>query len=444
VSARACLGIAAGFLLAALVPAQEPPWEEVLGPSEGRWPEPRAELRWGSDLERARGEARAEDRPLLVVLRCLPCKQCARFDADVLEGQGALADLLRRFVTVRLTDAGALDLALFPVEGFQDLDLSWWAWVLAPEGAVVSVFGGRDEVSDETRISIPALEATLTRVLDHVTDPRRARWGLEHPATLAEDAPRAPDELPGYASWSTRPREATTCLHCHQVAEILRQPALDAGTFDRRRDLAIWPYPENVGLELERDHGLRVRAVRPGSPAARAGLEAGDVLGAAQDRRLFGQTDLRAVLHRGPAGAGTLALVYRREGALRRATLEVADGWRATVLDWRMSVSQGNIGAGPGFFPLGAHPARREALGLGPGTLAVSPFFGPRPAGPAWDAGLRPDDVIVAVDGAVREATGRAFLVWFRLHHEPGGSAVFTAIGANGERREVRVDLPAR
>src|SRR5207253_6047476 len=40
--------------------------------------------------------------------------------------------------------------------------------------------------------------------------------------------------------------------------------------------------------------------------------------------------------------------------------LKVADGWRKTVLDWRMSVSQGNVGGDLGFWPLAAKERSEE------------------------------------------------------------------------------------
>jgi len=393
---------------------------------------------WRDDLAAAVDLARAEGRPLLVVLRCPPCKQCSAFDEDVLSGGPALDPLLARFVTVRVTDMSRVDLRVFPVEGFQDLDLSWWAWILAPDLRVIAVFGGRDEVSDTTRISVPALAATLRRVLDDPDAHRIAEGAPERPAL----PPLRAADLPGFAAWSASPdREASSCLHCHQVAEILRQPALDAGAFDPRQDLAIWPLPENVGLALDRDHGLRVREVVAGSPAARAGIRAGDELVVAGGRRLYGQTDLRGVLHRGPPAAGCIPVEWAREGVRGRGELAVEPGWRATVLDWRMSVSQGNVGAGPGFFPNPVPAGRRKELGIEPGRLAVAPWFGPHPSSAAWRAGLRAGDAILAVDGIDEERAGRGFLVWFRTRYEPGDEVRFTVTRAPGERREVRVRL---
>ena len=407
----------------------EVPWTEVAR-ARGSAPEPQDEILWRDDLAAALDEALDTGRPLFVTLRCLPCKQCASFDAAVLEGGAELDPLLARFVTVRLTDAAAIDLRVLPVDGYQDLDLSWWGYFLSDRAELYGIFGGRDHVSDETRISVPALAATLERVLAHHYDERRSTWGVDGEVPVLDGPAHSPSDLPGAASWRAKYPEAVgSCLHCHQTAAILRQPAIDAGTFDPERDLDVWPLPENVGLSLDRDHGLLVTAVEPESPAARAGLEAGDELVAADGRRLFGQADLRGVLHRGPRTEGTVELVWLEpeESEPKHGALHLSDGWRATVLDWRMSVSQDNVGASPGFFPLAGPRAGR-------GALSLTPFFGPRPSGPAHAAGIRGGDEIVAVDGERPDLTGRTFLVWFRKRYEPGDEVTFRLRSAGVER----------
>ena len=139
-----------------------PPWKEIIGSPQGQRPAPATfAVTWRTNLVQALDEARELNRPLFVTFRCLPCKQCAAFDKEVLEGGLELDPILRQFITVRLTDAAAIDLRIFPVEGFVDLDLSWWGWFLSPEGRVYGVFGGRDHISDATRISKPALIASL-------------------------------------------------------------------------------------------------------------------------------------------------------------------------------------------------------------------------------------------------------------------------------------------
>lgn len=427
----------------ALGRGEEPPWAEIVGAPEGAWPEPQGEVVWRADLDAALDEARASGRPLFVTLRCLPCHQCAEFDQDLLEGGPELDPLLGQFVTVRLTDAWDLDLDLLPMEGFQDMDLSWWGWFLSPEGRVYGVFGGKDHVSDATRISLEALRNTLARVLDHHYDPRRARWDVDGPAPTRSGDPRTPADLPGYASWDGKGGVWGECLHCHQVVEILRQPAIDSGAFDKRRDLRMWPLPENVGLVVDRDDGLRVESVLPESAAERAGVRAGDTLAVAGDRRLFGQADLRGVLHRAPVGEAEVSLRWLRDGELHAGTLGLADGWRETVIHWRTSVSQGNIGAHPGFAWANAAPAAvRAGRGIPDGSMAIRPWFGPDREWPAWRAGLRGSDVIVAIDGESPDVLGREFMTWFRLRYDPGDTVVFTARDERGDDRELRFALP--
>lgn len=436
------------LFVGALAIPPERDWAVIAGPSRSKLPQPQSKVVWRTDLAKALEEARAASRPLFVTLRCLPCKQCADFDAAVLEGGGALDPLLAQFVTVRLTDVKALDLRLFPVEGWQDLDLSWWGYLLSPQAQIYSIFGGKDHVSDSSRISTAALAKTLERVLEHHYDPRRAEWNVDGPVPVLAGRASTPLDLPGAASWRKRPGAQSLakdgCLHCHQVNEILRQPALDARSFDKRRELDMWPLPENIGLELERDDGLLVKRVAPESAAARAGLRAGDRLAVAGERKLFGQADLRGVLHRGPRGAGELELRVWRGRELVLAKLELREGWRATLLGWRKSIADGNIGAVPGFsWPLEIKPAERAKRGLAAGKMAVKPWFGQNSEGlPAYVAGLRADDVIVAVGGESPDLAQREFMTWFRLKYEPGDEVVLTVRNTKGTTREVRYIAP--
>src|SRR5437016_10333837 len=118
----------------------QPNWQEILGTSK-------TQVIWRDDLQKALAEAQAQNKPLLVTLRCLPCKQCSAFDKDVMEGGPLLSPLLSQFITVRLTDAKELDYRIF-IGNFQDYDLSWWGYFLSPEGRIYGIFGGKDEVSD--------------------------------------------------------------------------------------------------------------------------------------------------------------------------------------------------------------------------------------------------------------------------------------------------------
>jgi membrane-associated protease RseP (regulator of RpoE activity) len=427
--------------------ATVPPWQEILGPAQGRLPgAANWSVTWRTNLARAVAEAREGNRPLFVTFRCLPCKQCSAFDKEVLEGGPELNPILSQFITVRLTDAAEINLRLFPVEGFADLDMSWWGWFLSPEGRVYGVFGGRDDVSDATRISRPALIASLSRVLAYHNDPRRPQWNIDGPAPELSGASKSPRQLPGHEGWLRGAHSSVkkqSCLHCHQVNDILREPAVTAKTFDKQRDFDVWPLPENVGLALDRDHGLRVTNVVAGSAADKAGIVPGDVVGAAGGRRCFSQADFRGVLHRGPRGAGEIEVWWTRGGQVMSGKLAVAEGWRKTLLDWRMSVSQGIVGGDPGFFPL-AVKSRREKFKIPPDKMAVEPFMGTSTNSPAYAAGLRGGHVVTAVNGESPNVAGRAFLVWFIQKYDPGDRITVTALDSSGLSHDLTYQLPLR
>jgi serine protease Do len=424
------------------------PWLEILGPPEGKVPEANNfTVKWRDNLTAAFAEARLQNRPLFVTFRCLPCKQCSAFDKEVLEGGDDLNPLLNQFITVRLTDAAAIDRRIFPIEGFADLDMSWWGWFLSPEGRVYGIFGGRDEISDATRISKPALMATMQRILAHHYDPRRPGWDIDGPAPDLSGDAKSPRQLPGYQGWMRGAHEESrqqACLHCHQVNDILRQPAVAAGTFDKERDFDVWPLPENVGLTVDRDHGLLVTSVAPGSAADKAGIKPHDILGAAGGRRCFSQADFRGVLHRGPRGPGEIEIWWTRDSQVLSGKLAVPENWRKTVLDWRMSVSQGIVGAYPGFFPLAINEKRREKFKIPAGQMAIEPYMGDDPKNPPYAAGIRKSQILTAVNGQSPNLTGRAFLVWFIKHYEPGDHITATIIDGTGEQREISYTLPKR
>jgi len=437
------IGLLFSLLTCPAFAAPAPNWDEILSPSQGKLPDPLPDIIWRTDLQKALAESQQTNRPLFVTLRCLPCKQCSAFDKNVLEGGPLLAPLLSQFITVRLTDAKAIDFRLLPAETFQDFDISWWGYFLSPQGRVYAIFGGKDHVSDATRISPQALANTMKRVLAHHYDPRRENWNIDGSAPDLTGEPRIVTQFAGFDSWKSHGGgevQKATCIHCHQVSEIIRQPAIDAGTFDKVRDTQIWPLPENVGIVLDRDDGLLVKSVEAISPAAAAGIKAGDSLAVAGDRRLFGQADFRGVLHRGPQGAGTIPLMWIREGKIMSGNLAVSEGWRKTILYWRMSLSQGNIGHGPGFFPLEMSLAERKRFNIADDAMHVKPFIYKDSA--PTKAGLKANQMITAVNGQSPNVAGRGFEWWFRSNFNPGDEITLTVQEAPGKSKEINFILP--
>ncbi len=413
-------------------------WSEILGPASGKVPEMAFEpVLWRDNFEQALKEAEAKSRPVFVTWRCLPCKQCADFDKDVLDGSPQLTPLLRQFITVRMTDAAGLDERYFPYRGFQDLDLSWWGYFLSPTGRVYGVFGGKDHVSDATRISEAALVNTLKRVLKHHYDPRREDWDVDGPLPVATGSRQGPREESHFEAFAKdRPwMGKQNCVHCHQVGDLLHFSSMREGSFDLRVYTQPWPLPENVGIVVDRDEGLLVTEVQPGSPAFHTGIRVGDRLGMAGGRRLFGQADFRGALHRAGYEADEIPVAWTRGAEIHSGKLWVEAGWRRAENSWRKTIYEGVYGPHLGFFPI-------KGPNQGKGSMSLKPFMGSREKreqNPWFSTGLRPHMEIVSVNGQSSDWDSRQFLAWFRLNHKLGDEVRIKVRGGRTFSRKLSV-----
>src|SRR6188474_584929 len=96
------------------------------------------DARWKyNDIEQGFAEAKRTGKPLLVVLRCVPCLACAGIDAQVLLQETDLDPLLKQFVCVRVINANALDLSRFQF----DYDLSFSTIFFNGDGTVYGRYG---------------------------------------------------------------------------------------------------------------------------------------------------------------------------------------------------------------------------------------------------------------------------------------------------------------
>ncbi len=407
-------------------------WTAIITAPQVELPaDPGGDVVWREDFSAARAEAEQSGKPLLVTFRCLPCKQCAAFDKNVLEGSPKLSPLLRQFVTVRITDAAQLDPRFFPYQTHQDLDLSWWGYFLGSKAQLYGVFGGKDHVSDETRISEDAFANSLERVLQHHHNPQRTDWKVDGPVPDLSLPATGPKDIRGYQLLTEkRPGMAEACLHCHQVGDALNLETIDKGAYQISSLTDKWPVPENVGILLDRDHGLLVKTVTPNSAAAKSGLKAGDQLAMANGIKLFGQADFRGVLHRADGQDTSIPIAWKsgNDEDVHFGNLEVKSGWKAGENWWRKTVYDGVVGPGMGFFPLNGPGA-----GKGKG-LSLKPWMGKTPKNKAiYRTGLRPNMEIVAINGMRDDLETRKLIAWFRLNHKPGDRVTYTAKTKQGE-----------
>src|SRR5438477_4660773 len=253
-----------------------------------------------NDYQKGFAEAKRTGKPLLVVLRCVPCLACAGIDAAVLLQETDLGPLLDQFVCVRIINANALDLSLFQF----DYDLSFSTLFFNGDGAVYGRYGSwthQKNSQDKTTAGYKAaLEAALA--LHHDYPANKAALAGKQGETMPF---KTPLQIPGLAGrykveLDCKGKVVPSCVHCHQIGEAFRSYYRDEKKVIPADLIYPWPATETIGLTLAPDRIARVQSLTPDSIAARAGLQAGDDLISLAGQPLISIADVSWALHQAP------------------------------------------------------------------------------------------------------------------------------------------------
>jgi serine protease Do len=340
----------------------------------------------------------------------------------------------KQFVLVRLTRMRGVDLDLFDF----DYDLTWMGFFLHPDGTVYGRYGGRDAASADSRVSLAglryALEAALAR--HRRKEPRRPPADpLTLPSPLGGEGRVRGRTVEQFPAARRLPERA--CIHCHQVYDLRRESLQASGKW-QLDELWVYPLPENIGLTLDRDRGDRIAHVAADSPAARAGIRAGDRLLTVNDQSIASFADVQYALHRAPA-RGTLTITWRQGERMRKAGLTLANGWRKTDISWRWSLR--GVDPPPWVHGDDLSADEKKALGLSAKRLAFRQ--GPFVSEPARQAGIRQNDIILGVDGKVLDMSERQFGAYIRLNYRVGDRVTYNIL-RRGKRLDIALTLMAR
>ena len=400
------------------------------------------DARWlYNDIDRGFAEAKKSGKPLLVVLRCVPCLSCVGLDAEVLK-EASLQPLLDQFVCVRVINANALDLKKFQF----DYDLSFSTLIFNADGTLYGRYGSWTHQADpEARETIGyrrALEAALALHKGYPAN-RAALAGKQGgPIPFA-----TPVEIPSLASKYGRELNwggnvVQSCVHCHQVGEAYRASFRDKGEKVPLELIYPMPAPETIGLTLAADHVARVTAVAPGSIAAAAGLRAGDDLVSCNGQPLISIADFAWVLHRAP-DRGRLPALVKRGGAEVPMTLALPAGWRTKAdISRRVGTWSMRAMAFGGMTLVDLDDAARKQRGLAQDALALHVKgvgqYGKHAA--AKKAGFQKDDLIVAIQGVSGRTTEGELIGRLLQTTKPGDSTDVTVL-RGGERVALKLPL---
>lgn len=271
------------------------------------------------DLEAGYAEAARTGKPLMVVLRCVPCKAARSIDEQVSRRKDPeLAAVMDRFVCVRIVQGFGLDLHLFQF----DWRATWEVFLMNADRGIYGRYDPR-EANDLIGLR-KAMEGALEL---------HAKW----PANKSElagkvGAPmrwKSPEEIPGLRDDVSR--KAVTgrngCIHCHNIpgaaAESLKakgEPVPEALT-------APYPMPQRAGIMLSSKERATVSDIDKNSPAEKAGIKEGDRIVRIGGQPVLSWADVQWVLYINPDPA-PIKVEIDRGGTPVEAMLVLPPGWR--------------------------------------------------------------------------------------------------------------------
>lgn len=367
-----------------------------------------ADQRWAyNDIESGFKQAKLTGKPLLIVMRCVPCLACMGLDSAVLMESEELTTLLDQFVCVRVINANALDLTKFQF----DYDLSFSTLFFNSDGTVYGRYGSwshQKNSADQTLTGYKkALEAALAIHRDYPAN--KASLSLKQPTTIPyvnpTDMPKLAEKYKRELDWDGK--VVGSCIHCHMIGDAMRasyrdqkQPVPDEWVFPM-------PSPETLGLSLAADEIARVLAVSTGSPAEKAGLQAGDQITRYAGQPLVSNADISWALHRSGNSAEHEINVLRA-GTIQSLTLTLPTGWRKTTDTSQRAAAWSMRGLAAGGLNLqDLDQAERQKRGLSNDGMALwvkgLGMYNIHAA--AKKAGFQKDDVLIEVAGMKHRLT---------------------------------------
>ncbi|MDA1053444.1 MAG: Trx7/PDZ domain-containing (seleno)protein [Planctomycetota bacterium] len=397
-----------------------------------------------NNLPLAFDTAKKHGKPILVVLRCIPCEECVKLDDELVERDPVIRPLLDKFVCVRVVSTNGLDLSLFQF----DTDQSFAVFFLNADQTIYGRFGTRSHHSEWLGdVSLPGLAAAMQGALAlHADYPANAsslsaKRGPKPDVASPELYPSLKDKYTDSLDYAGN-NVVKSCIHCHQIGDAQRDMFRTRGKPLPESILFPYPHPKSIGLILDPDQRATVKAVQPETPAARAGFKAGDVIDSLAGQPLLSIADIQWVLHQTPATGGRIAVRIQRDAATQDLTLALGSSWRqADDISWRVSSWGLRRMTTGGMFLKTASAEQRQKAGVADGNMALFVEdvgqYGAHAA--AKNAGVQKGDILVAFDGRtdlVREADIFRQGMWER---KPGQRVPVT-VSRNG--KQIQLQLP--
>ena len=397
-----------------------------------------------NDLPKGFREAKESGKPLIVVLRCLPCEECVKLDDELIDQHPAIKPLLERFVRVRQIATNGLDLKTFQY----DYDQSFAVFLLNADGTIYGRFGTRSHRTDwHDDVSIEGLGKAMARALELHGGYPGNRASLAGKRGEALEVP-SPEMFPNLkdkftAKLNYEGEVVKSCIHCHQVGEAQKEwHRAKSGSIPEKL-LFPYPHPKSLGLILDPRECATVERVEPGTPADKSGFRAGDVIKSLAGQTLLSIADIQWVLHHTPEDAATVKAVVDRGGKEQTLTLSLPGEWRRRDdIAWRASSWTLRRWGTGGIFSEALPEAERERLKIPEGEMAllVKHVGQYAPHDIAHRAGIKKGDILTSFDGRT-DFRRETDLLAYGVNAAATGKSVEVRVLRDGKPMTFRITL---
>ena len=379
-----------GFLATSLS-AADPPLIDRLNDQHAR-----GQNQWiYNDFQKAFAEAKRTGKPIFVTFRCVPCKECKAFDAEVAKDSKVIRELAQKhFISLRQVEMKGVDLSLFQF----DYDLNWAAIFMNADGTIYSRYGTQSAAGADAYNSVESLEKTMHRVLTlhaNATNYRKYLAGKRGKPKSYKNAL----EMPGMENKEKYRKitQVNNCIHCHNIHDAENHQLHLDGKMTNEK-LWRYPLPNNIGLEIDPKDGLKINRVIKGSPAEKADLKPGQSIAYMNDQLILSIADIQWVLHHLPNTANQIRI--RPWNSSREHILTTRIGWKRTDISWRGSLW--NLHPRLRVYMPAAKANELKKLNLPAGQHALKVQWinnGSAEGQAALKAGLKLNDFIIAMAG---------------------------------------------
>ncbi len=340
-----------------------------------------------------------------------------------------LDELSKGFVLVRIIQMRGVDTAIFNF----DFDLSWAGFFINADMTVYGRYGSRRDGGDSL-FSTSGLKEAMTKALAIHKGYPANRPSLASKNIKASNLGKMPEQMPAIEVQFRNPDIPRNCIHCHHVWKGVRRSRMSDKKPIPDNLLWVYPMPDAIGITIDVADGAKIASVAAGTPAAKAGAQAGDVILSINGAPMLSIADFQFVLHNSPDQA-TLKVQVQRGAECKALSIAIAGDWRkAADFTWRTSANDLRLGMQMESLT----DADRSAAGLRAGGLKVR---NAGPKGPAGMAGFRAGDVIIALNGQPMPDKETDFLSVIRQKFLPGQKIKLTIV-RGGKKQDISMDVP--